>query len=75
MFQEGQIIGYYTLIKFLGRGAYGEVWLAENRSNFPIEKVAIKLPLDRQIDLQAVKEEIFNWLLSGKHKNIRGCPR
>lgn len=70
MFQENQQIGYYTLIRFLGRGGFGEVWLGENRSLMPPEKVAIKLPQSEQIDLQSVKDEIFNWILSGKHKNI-----
>lgn len=69
MFREAQQIGVYTLIRKLGEGGFGEVWLAENR-NSPNEKVAIKLPRTDQIDLQAVKDEIFNWILSGKHKNI-----
>ena len=70
MFQESQQIGVYTLISKLGEGGFGEVWLAENRNHAPSEKVAIKLPRKNQIDLQSVKDEIFNWILSGKHKNI-----
>jgi serine/threonine protein kinase len=70
MFHASQQIGVYTLICKLGEGGFGEVWLAENRNHSPSEKVAIKLPRNDQIDLQAVKDEIFNWTLSGKHKNI-----
>ena len=55
MFRAGQQIGAYTLIKQLGRGGFGEVWLAERRTRFVTTQVAIKLPLDEQVDHAAIE--------------------
>ncbi len=53
MFHEGQQIGSYILLRKLGRGGSGEVWLAEKRSQFVTKKVAVKLPLDDQVNFSA----------------------
>jgi len=46
MFVERQQIGLYALIRKLGRGGFGEVWLAERKSKFVTTKVAVKLLID-----------------------------
>ena len=44
MFRADDAIRPYTLIRTIGRGAYGEVWLAERRSSLLTAQVALKLP-------------------------------
>lgn len=70
MFREGQQIGGYTLIAKLGRGGFGEVWLAEKRSQFVTKKVAVKLPLDEQINFDAIRQEAGLWEQASGHPNV-----
>lgn len=57
MFRENQQFGNYTLIRRLGKGGFGEFWLAERKSKFVTTKVAVKLPLDEQVDPEVIKQE------------------
>jgi|ERR1035437_6871794 serine/threonine protein kinase len=70
MFHDGQQIGPYTLVRELGRGGFGEVWLAERRAKFVTTKVAVKLPHDEQIDQDTIKKEATLWEKASGHPNI-----
>jgi serine/threonine protein kinase len=70
MFRAGQQIGNYILVQRLGRGAFGEVWLAERRAKFVTTKVAVKLPLDEQVDHNAIKQEAGVWEQASGHPNV-----
>jgi non-specific serine/threonine protein kinase len=70
MFHPGDRIGPYALLRTLGRGAFGEVWLAERASTLLTTQVALKLPLDQGADLDAVREEAQAWLRASGHPNV-----
>jgi serine/threonine protein kinase len=63
-------IGPYTLIKQLGKGAFGVVWLAEKRTAITTTKVALKLPIDEDPDLDEIKREADLWAHIGGHPNV-----
>ncbi len=70
MFQAGQEIGPYALLKRIGRGGFGEVWLAERRAKFVTTKVAVKLPFQEQVDTDAIKNEAILWEQASGHPNV-----
>lgn len=70
MFQIGQQIGPYTLLKPIGKGGFGEVWLAEKRSQLVNKRVAVKLPLREQINFEAIQQEATLWEKASGHPNV-----
>src|SRR5262245_49980455 len=70
MFHSGDKIGPYTLVRELGRGAFGGVWLALWRTELWEREVALKLPLDDATDLDSIRQEAQTWLRAGNHPNV-----
>lgn len=70
MFREEQQIGLYKLIHKLGKGGFGEVWLAEKRSELVTKKVAIKLPLGEQVNIETIRQEASLWEQASGHSNV-----
>ncbi|MBK9215756.1 MAG: serine/threonine protein kinase [Chloracidobacterium sp.] len=70
MFREGQQIGPYALVSKLGKGGFGEVWLAEKKSQFLTKRVAVKLPHDEQVNFDAISREAMLWEEASGHPNV-----
>jgi serine/threonine protein kinase len=70
MFDEGKQIGPYTLLKLIGRGGFGEVWLAERRTELVTTQFAVKLPLSSTVDLATIKQEANIWARVSGHANV-----
>ena len=70
MLKEGDMLGPYKLIRRIGKGAFGVVWLAEKRSAIATTNVAIKIPAESAVDLDAVQREASVWVSASGHPNV-----
>lgn len=70
MLNAGEQIGPYTLLNKLGAGAFGVVWLAEKRAAIAASKVALKIPLNMDFDMEAVIAEARLWVRASGHPNV-----
>lgn len=63
-------IGPYQLIRKLGEGGFGEVWLARDFNSSTPREVAVKMPLRSEIDLDALLQEATAWARATGHPNV-----
>ena len=70
MYRPNDKIGPYTLVKRLGQGASGIVWLAERRGALLTTQVALKLPFDEEANLDTITKEAQVWLAATGHPNV-----
>ena len=78
---EGDYIRGYRLKREIGRGSYGDVWLAEKQMDFGGASIfyALKFLRNRNeegIDIEKVIKEIVAWTKASSHANvisIRDC--
>lgn len=69
MLADGERIGPYTLLKRIGQGAFGEVWLAKRSGELATIHVALKFPITN-ISLDEIKKEATLWATAGGHSNV-----
>lgn len=70
MLRPKDVIGPYLLVRQLGRGAFGEVWLADRPTPLLTTQVALKIPADGQADIEVLLKEASVWQKVSGHPNV-----
>ena len=63
-------LGPYTLVRKIGLGGFGVVWLAEKRTAIATTQFALKLPRNEDVDIDAFKQEAAIWIQASGHPNV-----
>lgn len=66
----GDQLGPYRLVYKLGRGSFGTVWLAERKTSVAQTTVAVKIPIDEELDSKLFEQESQLWALASGHPNV-----
>lgn len=67
---EVRSVGPYILIRQIGKGAFGVVWLAERRGAIVTTQLALKLSDVDEIDIESVRSEAAIWARASGHPNV-----
>ena len=70
MIAKNSQIGPYTLIKRLGKGGCGEVWLADNPNDLLFSQVAVKFATSDAVDFEFIQNEATLWRKVSGHENV-----
>jgi formylglycine-generating enzyme required for sulfatase activity len=68
--KANDLIGPYQLIRKLGEGGFGEVWLAQDLDSSSSREVAVKTPIKSEFDLDALLQEAILWARATGHPNV-----